>query len=148
MLVGVIDRTGKDEPAAWIELDAGSESQALPIERLLHPIDVLPRGAAQLEVPDLKRDCLERGEVSGRGLGICEIHERQVAAIFFAPPDTFIIIEEIAATIENEPLMVDLDGLRVMRRMAVNDRHIALSMSVRAKSCCSAGISWPQFDPQ
>ena len=101
-----------------------SEPQAFPMQRLLHPIDVLPRRAAKPEIPDLKRDDLERSEISGRRFDICEIHQRQVAAIFFVPADTFIIIEEIAAAIENEPLMVDLDGLRVMRRMAVNDRHI------------------------
>src|ERR1700687_1291885 len=99
---------GRDEPAAPIEYDAGPGQQTFPLARLLHPFDVLPRRAVEPEVPDLKRDDLKRSEISGRRFDICEIHQRQVAAIFFAPADTFIIIEEIAATIENEPLMVDL----------------------------------------
>ena len=115
---------GKDEPAAWIEHDDSAEPQAFPFEHLLHPFNVLPRGAIKLEVPDLKRDDFERREIAGRRFDICEIHRRQVAAIFFVAADAFIIIEEIAATIKNESLMLDFDGLRVMRRMAVNDRHI------------------------
>ena len=115
---------GKDEPAARIKYDASLELQTFPPERLLHPLGVLPRRAVKPELPDLKRDDLECGEISGRRFDIHEIHKRQIAAIFFVPADPLIIIEEIAATIENEPLVVDFDGLRMMRGMAMNDRHV------------------------
>src|ERR1019366_8952370 len=114
----------KHEPASRIEHDAGPEPLTFPLERPLHPFDVLPRRAVKPELPDLKRDDLERSEVSGSRFDICEIHQRQVAAKFFVAADAFIIIEEVAATIENEPLMGDFDGLRMMRRMAMNDGHI------------------------
>ena len=106
---------GKGEPAVCIEHDAGPEPPTFSSEHLSHPFDVLPRWAIKPEVPDLKRDDFQRREISGPRLDICEIHQRQVAAIIFVPADAFIIIEEIAATIENEPFMVDLDGLGVMR---------------------------------
>jgi hypothetical protein len=115
---------GKDEPAARIEHDVGLEPLAFPLQRLLPPLDVLSRRAAKPKFPDLKGDDLERSEISGRRFDICEIHQRQVVAIFFVSTDAFLIIEEVAATIENEPLMVDLDGLRMMRGMAMNDRHV------------------------
>ena len=110
-----VNVVGKRKPAVWIEHDAGPEPQTFPLERLLHPFDVLRRGAIKLEVPDLKRDDFERREISSRRFDVREIHKGQVAAIFLVSADAFIIIEEIAATVENEPLMLDLEGLGVMR---------------------------------
>src|SRR5512147_757742 len=106
---------GKAKPAARIEYNAGFELQAFPLERLVHPFDVLPRWGLEPELPDLKRDDLERGKISGRRFDIREIHKRQIAAILFVSADSFIIIAHIAAAIKNEPLMVDLDGLGMMR---------------------------------
>ena len=52
---------------------------------------------------------------------IGEVHQREVAAETFLAPDAFVVVQEIAAAIEDELAAVDLDALDVMRRVAVHD---------------------------
>ena len=70
-----------------------------------------------------------------------------VAAILFVSADAFIIIEEVAAAIENEPLVVDLDGLGMMRRMAMNDRYIRPVDEGAAEALLLGGFAAPIRSP-
>lgn len=89
----------------------------------MHPTDIVLGGTNELEVPDLQRNDFKRGKGPRRG-DISEVHQHQVPAKFLVTADPFVVIEEITAAIENEPIAVNVDGPRMMRRMAVDDRNV------------------------
>jgi hypothetical protein len=60
------------------------------------------------------------------GVKIGEDHQRQIAAEPLVAPDTLIIVEEIAAAVQDRAIFVDVDGPRVVRGMAVQDRNPGL----------------------
>jgi hypothetical protein len=89
----------------------------------MYPACILPRRALETEFPDLKRDHLERGKGACR-LEVDKVHQGQVVTKLVIAPDALVVVQEIAAAIENKPIAVDLNGFPMMRRMAVNDRNI------------------------
>ncbi len=105
--------------------DARLERRAFAIERLPQPIDVLPRGMGKLKSPDLERRHVEGAQTAVCGIDLGEIHERKIPAKLLETCDAFIIVQEIAATVKDETILVDLDRLGVMRGVAVNDKDAA-----------------------
>ncbi len=50
-----------------------------------------------------------------------EVHEHQVAAVAIVTLDAFVVIDEVAASVEDRFPLVDLDSLGVVRGMTVDD---------------------------
>jgi hypothetical protein len=46
-------------------------------------------------------------------------------------PDAFVVVDEVAAAVEDEPSVVDLDWAGVVGRVAVHDVHAMLDKVVR-----------------
>ena len=67
------------------------------------------------EVADLKRDNGDRDDITAGRLDICEIHHCKIAAVFFVALNTFVIVEKIAAAIEDQPVAIDLNAFGMMR---------------------------------
>ena len=92
-----------------------AELAAFPVQRFPYPINVGLGRKDQTELPDLEGYRLKSEKIPTRCVDVSEIHDGEVAAVFLVTPDTLIIIEEIAAAVQNKPAAVDLDRLRVMR---------------------------------
>ena len=71
----------------------------------------------------MKGNDLERRK-GPRWLNVSEIHQDQIIPKFLVAFNPFVVVQEIAAAIDNEPTAVNLDGLRMMRRMPMDDRDI------------------------
>ncbi len=89
----------------------------------MHPTDILLGRADKLEIANLQGNDFKRSKRASR-LDRGEIHQDEVIAKFLVAPDPFVVVDEIAAAIENKPIAVNLDGLRMMRRMAVDDGNV------------------------
>ena len=111
---------GQRQPPVCAQGDTVAELAAFPVERPLHPCHVLLGGADQAKIADLERNEVERGKSTG-GFDIDEIHQDQVVAVALVAADSFVVVEEIAAAVKNEATAKNLDPLRVMRGMAVDD---------------------------
>src|SRR5690606_26345322 len=72
------------------------------------------------KAPDPEGHQLESGEAAGAVEGR-EVHEREVAAELLVTADPLVVVEEVAAPVEDRPAAVDLDRLRVVGGVAVHD---------------------------
>src|SRR5206468_2966169 len=52
-----------------------------------------------------------------------EIHQAQIRPVSLLATDALVVIQEVAAAIEDQPIPVDFHALDVMGRMAMNDVH-------------------------
>ena len=112
-----------DELPFGIKDDPCSELLTFPIEYLLDPFNVPPRWNGETKVLDLQRNQFERMEASARRIQVGKIHQGKVVTVALVTTDTFIVVQKIAAAIENETISIDFDRSRMMRRMPVNDRY-------------------------
>lgn len=94
--------------------NAGSEVPAFAIQGLLHPLDVARGCGNELEFANLKRDQFHGGD-GPRRLDVNKIHQDKIIPILFITPDAFIVVQKVAATVENEPVTINFDGFRMMR---------------------------------
>jgi hypothetical protein len=111
---------GHRKPPIVSERNGDTKLSAFSIQDFLHPSDVLSRRPNKPEIPDLKRNEIKRAEISG-SIDFRKVHEHQIVSIPLVSFDAFIIVQKITAPVENEPVAVNLYGLRMMRRMAVED---------------------------
>jgi hypothetical protein len=101
------------------ELHSRAKSARLPIQRSQQPIDIRARRRHQLKASDLEGRHFERGNFSGCRVDIREIHQRNIVAELLVASNALVVVQEITASIKNEPVPIDLDGLGVMGGMAV-----------------------------
>ena len=62
--------------------------------------------------------------------------------------DAFVVVEKIAASVEDHLAAVHLDRQGVVDGVAMHPVADALSIRARAKPCCTAGTSATQLPPQ
>src|SRR5258705_5827305 len=117
-------RPGQCKPPFGGKPNARTKLPTFAIQRPLQPVHVLARGADKLEPSDLQRRQLECNKIGVPGTEVREIHQRQVGPELLVARDTFVVVQEITAAIEDEPVLVHLDGFGMMRRMAMNDGSV------------------------
>jgi hypothetical protein len=76
---------------------------------------------AKLKSPGPEGRDVEGAETAVGRIDVREIHQREIAAKLLVARDAFVIVEEIAAAVKDETILVDFDRLGVMRGVAVND---------------------------
>jgi len=91
--------------------DRHPEPPAFPIQGLSRPRNILVGRADNLKLPDLKRNDLELSKSATDRLNISKIHQGQIVPIGLVSSDAFVIVEKVAAPIENKPIAIDLDRL-------------------------------------
>src|SRR5260370_11016589 len=70
-------------------------------------------------------DQIAAGRIEGR-----EVHEHEVTPVLLMPTDSFVVIDEVAAAIKDQPVSIDLDRTRMMGRVAVDDVNAAVDQPV------------------
>ena len=106
--------------------EAGRKSLAFSVQRLPHPIIILLGSADELKTSNLKRDRFERDDIFGYGIDVSQVHQGEIAPIGFMASNTFIVVQKIAAAVENKAAPMDVDALGVMRRVTIDDGYIGL----------------------
>src|SRR4029077_15691737 len=95
-----------------IKNDPCAELLTLPIQCLLDPFNVPPRWIGETKVLDLQRSQFERLEAPARRIQRREIHQRQGGTVALVTTDPFVVVQKIAAAIENETISIDFDCSR------------------------------------
>src|SRR5664279_3670313 len=145
----------------WRQADPRAERRAFAIERPAHPLDIGSRCWNKLKTPDLKHREFETRKMSGQGIETGEIHHGEIAAKFLVAANALIVIQEVAASVEDQSILVYFDGFRVVRGMAVDKRNIGLIDEAARKSSllfwnlispicspmnrCNDQIAWPPY---
>src|SRR6266478_9849828 len=101
-------RPGQCKPPFGGEPNARTKLPTFAIQRPLQPVHVLARGADKLEPSDLQRRQLECKKIGVPGTEVSEIHQRQVGPELLIARDAFVVVQEITAAIEDEPVLVHL----------------------------------------
>ena len=111
------------QPEGAIRTDANacSEAATLSVQSLQYPSSIGRRGGVEAHSTNLQRHHLESSEHSVGGADCREVHEHEVVAEFFVAADALVVVDEVAAAIEDRPVAIDFDGFEVMRGMTVND---------------------------
>src|SRR5512145_1193569 len=92
----------KLEPVVPVQLDPEAEAPAHPVEGVAQPSGGLRRRVVHPEVPDLHRLHAEIGEPAGGGIQRRGVQQRQIVAELLVTGDSFVVIEEVAAPVEDE----------------------------------------------
>ena len=69
----------------------------------------------ELEPSNLQRCQIQFNEAAVHGTDTGEVNRHEVAAEVLAALDAFVIVQEIAAAIQDQPILIDLDRLGVVR---------------------------------
>ena len=112
----------KFSPTAMVELLDYVQDQpyakafltALPVKGVAEPPHPIQGCAVDPELPHLGWYESQRGEAVCRDVYRREVHEPQVAAIMLKAADSFIIVDEVAAAVNDRPPPVDFDSLHVV----------------------------------
>ena len=92
----------------------GPEAGAFPVENGAEPTRIGRRGALHAKMLHPGRDELEPQEPPAPGLQLWQVHEPELAPELLVAADAFVVVDEIAAAVEDEPVPVDFDRLRMM----------------------------------
>ena len=99
------------ELALGLKRDRCSEPPTFPIEFPWIDSSRAVRRNGETEVLDLQGNQLECMEAPAGRIQVDEIHQRQVVAVALVTTDSFIVVQEITAAIENETIAIDFDWL-------------------------------------
>jgi hypothetical protein len=138
-----------------------SRSRMTPQIIYRSPLDIGSRCGNKLKTPDLKHREFATRKTSGQGLETGEIHRGEIAAKFLVAANALIVVQEVAASVEDQSILVAFDGLRVVRGMAVDKRNIGpidegarksslLFRTLISPICspmngCNHQIAWPPY---
>lgn len=59
-----------------------------------------------------------------------EVGDAQVVAVLLVAGDALVVVDEVPAAVQDQPVPVDLDGARVVRGVAVDDIGAAVHQGV------------------
>jgi chaperonin GroEL len=93
---------------------ARAEALAQVAECPRQPSRIAMRGAVQPEIADLIWDHIEPRERPRRQFKGWEIGQHEIVAEHLVAGDPFVVVQEVAAAIEDGPAPMDFDGLRMM----------------------------------
>ena len=89
------------------------------------PIDIGAGWTNETKLADLERNNFGHRYIPVGRVDIGKIHQGEIVTIVFVALNALVIVQKIAAAVEDQPIAVDLDPLGMMRGMAVNDRNIS-----------------------
>src|SRR6266568_9009489 len=95
-------------------LNAGAELFSLPVESFPEPLRTRHGGAGNSELSYLGRHEPQGGEPAVSGVHAHEIHQSQIAAKLLVAADSFIVVDKVAAAIDDRFSPVDFDSLHVV----------------------------------
>ena len=103
----------------------------------------------EAEVADAERHHVEARQLAGsRRSTSTEVHEHEIAAIGLVVLDALVVVEEVAAAVEDRLAAIDLDRLGVMRGMAVDDVDTGLvDEAVRERASLVRDLRSPSSVP-
>jgi len=87
-------------------------------------------GPIQPHLSDLHRCHAELDQIAAGRIQCREVHENEVVPILLVPTDALVVIDQVPAAVEDEPVPIDLDWTRMMGRVAVDDVHAAVDQPV------------------
>ena len=95
-------------------MNSTAEVQALAIEHVAEPNGVCSRCAVEAEFSQLQGHHLQAPQEVVQIFDIEEIAEREVRAKEFVSADALIVVDEIAASVEDQLAPINFDPHRVM----------------------------------
>src|ERR1051325_6874806 len=98
-----------------IEFYGAAETAPLPIQHTTQPTRIGWRGAIEAESAKLERDHCQRVKRAALPAQCRQIHEHEVAAKGFVACDALVVRDEVAASVQDQPTVVDFDGLAMVR---------------------------------
>lgn len=90
--------------------NGSSERAALAIQRLWQPVDIGAGRASRPELPNLQRNKVECSKRPAFGIKVGDVHQRKITSIHFPACDPFVVVQEVAAAIQDRAVTVDLDA--------------------------------------
>src|SRR3990172_670515 len=105
---------------------AGAVSLSFSIENIRDPSGITGRGVVHPKMTHLRGYHSQGKKLACLRIHLSEIHEPEVGAKRLISADSFIVVQKVAATVEDELAAVHLDRFQVMGRMAMNDIHARL----------------------
>jgi len=97
------------------------EVSGLAIDRVSEPSSLFRRSTIGLEVLDPHRRHAQVGQSAADRIDSWEIHQREVAPELALVGDTFVVVEEVAAPVENQLPFEYLYRADMVRRVAMDD---------------------------
>src|SRR5439155_7755374 len=104
---------------------SSAKASALPVHCGGEPLCFLAVCMAKPEPGDPERQQFDP-RAAAVGLLRKTIGEDQVRTEGLLPADPFIVVEEVATTVQDRPIAVELNGLRMVRTVTVNNVHLRL----------------------
>src|SRR5689334_15769672 len=98
-----------------------AELRTLAVDHSSEPTRILRRGTSQAKVANLQRTHRKLDQPPARDVEGEEVHEGEIGAELPVSRDPLVVVEEIAASVEDRPAGANLDRLRVMRGMPPHD---------------------------
>ena len=99
---------------------AGPIALSLPVQNSRDPCGISRSGPVHPEVTDLCGRHVQGKEPACDGIYPRKIHEPQVASINLMPADSLVVIQKVAAPVENELAPVHFNRFYVVGGMAVD----------------------------
>src|SRR6266566_1321292 len=111
----------QDQGAVGLKGDLGAERLADPLKYWPQPVAVLGGGVAQPHLCGLHRHHVQGREGAGAGRYRGEVQQAQIAAEVLVAADALVVVDGIAAAIQDQSAPVDLDGAGVVGGVAVDE---------------------------
>src|SRR6185369_7358127 len=93
------------------------ELRTLLVDQLSEPARVVGRCTPQTKVTNPQRSHCKLDQPPARDVEGEEVHEGEIGAVLLVSRDPFVVVEEVAASVDDRPAGANLDRLRVMRGM-------------------------------
>src|SRR5581483_1522521 len=91
----------QSEGVVRADADACTKTAAFPIQSVSHPGTIGRGRRIEPHVAHLQRHHLEAGECRIGGPDRLKVHQHQVITVFLVAADTLVVVEEIAAAVED-----------------------------------------------
>jgi len=91
-----------------------SKPAAFSVERGSYPFDISSRCPREPHLFDGQWDDFDSADTSISCRDVYEIHQGEIVAVLFEAADAFIVVQEVTATVKDQPVSVDFERLRVM----------------------------------
>jgi len=121
----------------------------LAVEHLGAPGGIVVAAALQTHRPDANGDDVEPLELPITCADTSEVHEREIVSEpeLLVAADAFVVIDQVAAAVEDELAAIDLDCLRVVGRMTVDEIDPRFSDEIVCQGAARGGCRGPSCRP-
>src|SRR5688572_24113025 len=109
------DQVPRPERKATVgaQLERAAEALALGVQDAAQPLAIDVRRALEAQAPAVKRDELEFHELAALGVELGKVHHPEIGAELFVARNPLVVVDEVAAAVEDQLAAADLDALRM-----------------------------------